>query len=90
MFCKNINLLAGKPIKPQKVKQLKKPNGNMSNFLTERRAKEMLKEKEKDKDQDQERIKELETHFTHLKIEINENVLSEEKMDSQDKRNDSE
>ena len=36
------------------------------------------------------RIKELETHFTHLKIEMNENVLSEEKMDAQDKRNDSE
>ena len=36
------------------------------------------------------RIKELETHFTHLKIETNENVLSEEKMDAQDKRNDSE
>ena len=33
------------------------------------------------------RIKELETHFTHLKIEMNENVLSEEIMDTQDKRN---
>jgi len=36
------------------------------------------------------RINELETHFNHLKIEMNENVLSEEKMDAQDKRNDSE
>ncbi|MFL2821831.1 MAG: hypothetical protein EVA21_04060 [Alphaproteobacteria bacterium] len=36
------------------------------------------------------RIKELETHFTHLKIEIDENVMSEEKMDTQDKRNASE
>ncbi len=36
------------------------------------------------------RIKELETHFTHLKIEINEDMLSEEKIDSQDKRNESE
>ena len=33
------------------------------------------------------RIKELETHFTHLKIEMNENALSEEKMDAQNKRN---
>ena len=33
------------------------------------------------------RIKELETHFTHLKIEMNENVMSEEKMDTQEKRN---
>ena len=33
------------------------------------------------------RIKELETHFTHLKIEMNENELSEEKMNAQDKRN---
>ena len=32
------------------------------------------------------RINELETHFNHLKIEMNENVLSEEKMDTQDKR----
>ena len=36
------------------------------------------------------RIKELETHFTHLKIEMNEDVLNEEKMDAQDKRNASE
>ena len=36
------------------------------------------------------RIKELEAHFTHLKIEINEDMLSEEKIDSQDKRNESE
>ena len=36
------------------------------------------------------RIKELETHFTHLKIEMNENELSEEKMDAHDKRNASE
>ena len=36
------------------------------------------------------RIKELETHFTHLKIEMNENELSEEKMDAQDKKNASE
>ena len=36
------------------------------------------------------RVKELETHFTHLKIEMNENVLNEEKMDPQDKRDVSE
>ena len=36
------------------------------------------------------RIKELETHFTHLKIEIIENELSEENIDAQDKRNVSE
>ena len=36
------------------------------------------------------RINELETHFNHLKIEMNENVLSEEKMDAQDKRDVSE
>ena len=36
------------------------------------------------------RIKELETHFTHLKIEMNENELSEEKMNAQDKGNASE
>ena len=36
------------------------------------------------------RIKELETHFTHLKIEIIENELNEENIDAQDKRNASE
>ena len=30
---------------------------------------------------------ELETHFSHLKIEMNENVLSGEKIDSLDKNN---
>ena len=33
------------------------------------------------------RLKELESHFSHLKIETNENVLSEEKMETADKRN---
>ena len=33
------------------------------------------------------RIKELETHFTHLKIEMNKDELSDDKMDAQDQRN---
>ena len=36
------------------------------------------------------RIQELETHFSHLKIDINENVFSEEKINASDKRNVSE
>ena len=36
------------------------------------------------------RIKELETHFSHLKIEVNENVSSEEEMPNLDKKNISE
>ena len=36
------------------------------------------------------RIQELETHFSHLKIEMNENMLSEEKIDDSDRRNVSE
>ena len=36
------------------------------------------------------RMQELETHFSHLKIEMNEDELSEEKIDSLDKRNVSE
>ena len=36
------------------------------------------------------RINELETHFTHLKIEMNKDELSNEKLDAQDKWNDNE
>ena len=36
------------------------------------------------------RIQELETHYSHLKIEMNDNVLNEEEIDTTDKRNVSE
>ena len=36
------------------------------------------------------RIQELETHYSHLKIEMNDNALNEEEIDSTDKRNISE
>ena len=32
-------------------------------------------------------VQELETHFSHLRIEMNENVLNEEKKDDSDRRN---
>ena len=47
-------------------------------------------EKRKYLDFNNKRIKELETHFSHLKIEINDNVLSEEEIAVSDKRNISE
>ena len=36
------------------------------------------------------RIQELETHYSHLKIEMNDNVFNEEEINSTDKRNVSE
>ena len=44
----------------------------------------MSDEQKKYIDFNNKRIKELETHFTHLKIETNENELTQEKMDAQD------
>ena len=51
---------------------------------------EMSEEQKKYLNFNNKRIKELETHFSHLKIEINENVSNEEKIDTTEKRNVSE
>ena len=48
---------------------------------------EISDEQKKYLDFNNKRIKELETHFSHLKIEINEDKLSEEKTVTSDKRN---
>ena len=47
---------------------------------------EISNEQKKYLDFNNKRIKELETHFSHLKIEINEDKLSEEKTVTSDKR----
>ena len=47
---------------------------------------EISDEQKKYLDLNNKRIKELETHFSHLKIEINEDKLSEEKTVTSDKR----
>ena len=77
------DLIGDDPLKPEVDENTDVQSMNLENL-------DISDEQKKYIDFNNKRIKELETHFTHLKIEINENVLSEEKMDSQDKRNDSE
>lgn len=77
------DLIGDDPLKPEVDENTDVQSMNLENL-------DISDEQKKYIDFNNKRIKELETHFTHLKIETNENVLSEEKMDSQDKRNDSE
>ena len=77
------DLIGDDPLKPEVDENTDVQSMNLENL-------DISDEQKKYIDFNNKRIKELETHFTHLKIEMNENVLSEEKMDSQDKRNDSE
>ena len=77
------DLIGDDPLKPEVDENTDVQLMNLENL-------DISDEQKKYIDFNNKRIKELETHFTHLKIETNENVLSEEKMDAQDKRNDSE
>ena len=77
------DLVGDDPLKPEVDENTDVQSMNLENL-------DISDEQKKYIDFNNKRIKELETHFTHLKIETNENVLSEEKMDAQDKRNDSE
>tara|TARA_B000000557_G_C20598062_1_gene368477 strand:- start:64 stop:642 length:579 start_codon:yes stop_codon:yes gene_type:complete len=77
------DLIGDDPLKPEVDENTDVQSMNLENL-------DISDEQKKYIDFNNKRIKELETHFTHLKIETNENVLSEEKMDAQDKRNDSE
>ena len=77
------DLIGDEPLKPEIDENTDDQSTNLENL-------DISDEQKKYIDFNNKRIKELETHFTHLKIETNENVLSEEKMDAQDKRNDSE
>ena len=77
------DLIGDDPLKPDVDENTDVKSTNLENL-------DISDEQKKYIDFNNKRIKELETHFTHLKIETNENVLSEEKMDDQDKRNDSE
>ena len=73
------DLIGDDPLKPEVDENTDVQSMNLENL-------DISDEQKKYIDFNNKRIKELETHFTHLKIEMNENVLSEEKMDSQDKR----
>ncbi len=78
------DLIGDEPLKPEIDEDIIKDKPtNLENL-------DISDEQKKYIDFNNKRIKELETHFTHLKIEINEDVLSEEKIDTQDKRNTSE
>ena len=77
------DLIGDEPLKSEIDEDADNQSTNLENL-------DISDEQKKYIDFNNKRIKELETHFTHLKIEINENELSEEKMDAQDKRNASE
>ena len=77
------DLIGDEPLKPEIHEDTEDQSTNLENL-------DISDEQKKYIDFNNKRIKELETHFTHLKIEMNENELSEEKMNAQDKRNASE
>jgi len=77
------DLIGDEPLKPEIDEDTDDQSMNMENL-------DISDEQKKYIDFNDKRIKELETHFTHLKIEMNEGELSEEKMDTQDKRNSNE
>ena len=74
------DLIGDEPLKPEIDEDTDDQSTNLENL-------DISDEQKKYIDFNNKRINELETNFTHLKIEMNENVLSEEKMDTQDKRN---
>ena len=77
------DLIGDEPLKPEIDEDTEDQQTNLENP-------DLTDEQKKYLDFNNKRIQELETHFSHLKIEINENVFSEEKIDALDKRNDSE
>ena len=77
------DLIGDEPLKPEIDEDTEDQQTNLENS-------DLTDEQKKYLDFNNKRIQELETHFSHLKIEMNENEFSEEKMDAQDKRNASE
>ena len=77
------DLIGDDPLKPEVDENTDVQSMNLENL-------DISDEQKKYIDFNNKRIKELETHFTHLKIDMNENELSEEYMNAQDKRNASE
>ena len=74
------DLIGDEPLKPEIDEDTEDQQTNLENS-------DLTDEQKKYLDFNNKRIQELETHFSHLKIEMNENVLSEEKKDASDKRN---
>tara|TARA_B100000575_G_C22938051_1_gene543173 strand:+ start:239 stop:823 length:585 start_codon:yes stop_codon:yes gene_type:complete len=77
------DLIGEEPLKPEINEETEDQQLNLENT-------DISEDQKKYLDFNNKKIKELEIHFSHLKIEMNENVLSEEKKDALDKRNDSE
>ena len=77
------DLIGDDPLKPEIDEYTEDQQTNLENS-------DLTDEQKKYLDFNNKRIQELETHFSHLKIEINENVFNEEKIDASDKRNVSE
>ena len=77
------DLIGDEPLKPEIDEDTEDQQTNLENT-------DLTDEQKKYLDFNNKRIQELETHFSHLKIEMNENVFSEEKIDALDKRNVSE
>ena len=77
------DLIGDEPLKPEIDEDTEDQQMNLENS-------DLTDEQKKYLDFNNKRIQELETHFSHLKIEMNENVFSEEKIDASDKRNVSE
>ena len=74
------DLIGDEPLKPEIDEDTEDQQTNLENS-------NLTDEQKKYLDFNNKRTQELETHFSHLKIEMNENVLSEEKIDASDGRN---
>ena len=77
------DLIGDEPLKPEIDEDTEDQQTNLENS-------DLTDEQKKYLDFNNKRIQELETHFSHLKIEMNENVLNEEKNNDSDRRNVSE
>ncbi len=77
------DLIGDEPLKPEIDEDTDDQSTNLENLNISDEQKKYL-------DFNNKRIKELETHFSHLKIETNDNVLDEEEITISEKRNVSE
>ena len=77
------DLIGDEPLKSEIDEVIDDQPMNLENLDVSEQQKKYLDFKNK-------RIQELETHYSHLKIEMNDNVFNEEEINSTDKRNVSE
>ena len=74
------DLIGDEPLKPEIDEVIEDQPMNVENLNVSEQQKKYLDFKNK-------RIQELETHYSHLKIETNDDVLNEEEIDITDKKN---